>query len=248
MSISIDQLKPGDRLSGLASGLNVTISRIEKHGDDAVSVIYTDDSGVFGERMLFRDQLQDISFLEQTPNLSSEEAPNGLTLDLPSALKLKNPVQERRPQPASEKEKAMERLKSSTLFEDFGFLFTRARALWVVRDNASFLEFGLRGRSYAILSLATSGQNPTQRELADFLVLDASQIVAVIDDLEKRGCVERRRSPTDKRTNIIVATEAGRKLHEKARAAALGNEQESGPKLSSEERAQLLELMKRVAF
>lgn len=155
---------------------------------------------------------------------------------------------ERQHRLGAEKDNAVERLKQSSLFEDFGFLLTRSRALWVGRDNAAFLKFGLRGRSYSVLALAISGQNPTQRELADFLVLDASQIVAVIDGLEKQGYVERQRSPADRRTNIIVATESGRKLHDQARAAAVEIERESGLELSDQERAQLLQLLQRVAF
>ncbi len=146
------------------------------------------------------------------------------------------------------KENAKERLKSATLYEDMGFLLTRSRAVWVARDRAFFAEFGLNGRLYAVLSLAASGENPTQRELADFLRLDASQIVALIDDLEQRGYVERRSSPTDRRTNIIVATDAGRQVHVEARAAARDGEQSMGPSLNAEDRATLLALLQRVAF
>ena len=41
-----------------------------------------------------------------------------------------------------------------------------------------------------MLTLANSGLEPTQRELADFLSLDPSQIVALMDELEKRGLVD----------------------------------------------------------
>lgn len=146
------------------------------------------------------------------------------------------------------REKATERLKQATLFDDMGFLLTRARSVWVARDFAFFAELGLSGRSYAVLSLAASGQNPTQRELADFLRLDASQIVALVDDLEKRGYVERQSSPTDRRTNIIVATDEGRRLHREAREAARDGEQGAGPELTAQERATLLSLLQRVAF
>lgn len=45
MAISIDQIKPGDRLSGLIIGLNVTVSHVEWHGDNAINLIYKDDNG-----------------------------------------------------------------------------------------------------------------------------------------------------------------------------------------------------------
>jgi len=146
------------------------------------------------------------------------------------------------------RENAVQRLKQATLFEDMGFLLTRARSVWAARDFAYFAELGLSGRAYAVLSLAASGQNPTQRELADFLRLDASQIVALIDDLEKRGYVERQSSPTDRRTNIIIATDEGRRLHREARAAARDGERTAGPDLTAAERATLLGLLQRIAF
>ena len=248
MTISIDQIKPGDRLSGLIVGLYVTISHVEWHSDNAVNVIYKDDNGARGERILFREELHGISYVEQKSRFLFEGDLNGLKSEVEVIRKPMEKAQERRFQPGTVKESAVERLKHTSLYEDFGFLLTRSRALWVGRDNAAFVNFGLRGRSYSVLALAASGQNPTQRELADFLVLDASQIVAVIDGLEKQGYVERQRSPTDRRTNIIVATESGRKLHNEARAAARESERESGPELSDEERAQLLELLQRIAF
>lgn len=144
--------------------------------------------------------------------------------------------------------KAMERLKRTSLNEDLGFLLTRSRALWASRDNAAFAEFGLRGRTYSVLSLAASGENPTQRELADFLVLDASQLVAVIDELEKAGLVERQSSPTDRRTNIIVATEKGKKLHAQAREAEQQARLEQGPQLTDDELRQLRELLQKASY
>lgn len=40
---------------------------------------------------------------------------------------------------------------------------------------------------------------PTQRELTDFLSLDPSQVVSLVDDLKRRGLVERAAGKQDRR-------------------------------------------------
>lgn len=88
MGISIDQIKPGDRLSGLIIGLNATVSHVEWHGDNAVNLIYKDDNGVLGERILFRDELRGISFAEQKSGFTFDGDPNDFKLAA-EALRIK---------------------------------------------------------------------------------------------------------------------------------------------------------------
>ena len=57
-------------------------------------------------------------------------------------------------------------------------LLAKVHAAGSVLNNKALAEFGLRERSYSVLRLASSRLDPTQRELAEFLSLDPSQIVA----------------------------------------------------------------------
>jgi MarR family transcriptional regulator for hemolysin len=50
----------------------------------------------------------------------------------------------------------------------------------------------------------------TQKDLAALAGVDASTLVRLVDILAARGLVERRPHPTDRRTNLIVLTNAGR--------------------------------------
>jgi DNA-binding MarR family transcriptional regulator len=103
-------------------------------------------------------------------------------------------------------------------------------------------------RSYSVLSLACSGRNPSQRELADFLSLDPSQIVALVDELEQRGLVARETDPHDRRSKGIVATAAGRTLYAAAKKIVRAAEDRSLTDLSRIEREQLRDLLQRIAF
>ncbi|MFF3856137.1 MarR family winged helix-turn-helix transcriptional regulator [Micromonospora sp. NPDC002575] len=113
-----------------------------------------------------------------------------------------------------------DRLRDSALAGDLSFLLARANALTLAAANAALAEHGLKARSYSVLALAADDARPTQRELAEFLRLDPSQVVALIDGLERRRLVERRTDPADRRANVLVATDAGRALFARAQASA----------------------------
>ncbi|MEV5413417.1 MarR family transcriptional regulator [Thermopolyspora sp. NPDC052614] len=67
-------------------------------------------------------------------------------------------------------------------------------------------------RVKALLHLAAGAM--TMRALAADLMIDAPYTTVVVDDLERRGLVERTAHPTDRRSKIVAVTPAG------ARAAA----------------------------
>lgn len=118
-----------------------------------------------------------------------------------------------------------ERLWRTPVGDDLAFLLARANAVSVSRVNAALQAVDLRVRAYSVLAIAANNARPSQRELSEFLRLDPSQIVALIDELQSRGLVEREPDPTDRRANVVVATPAGRDLL--ARAQELAREVES---------------------
>jgi DNA-binding MarR family transcriptional regulator len=142
----------------------------------------------------------------------------------------------------------IERLESTELAAEIEFLTARARSLGSGRANQLLADLDLKVRSYSVLSLACSGENPSQRELADFLSLDPSQIVALVDQLEKRGAVVREADPRDRRSKVIAATAAGRRLYQAAAAVVRESEAHSLRRLSAAERDTLRSLLRRVAF
>lgn len=55
----------------------------------------------------------------------------------------------------------------------------------------------------------------SQQELADHLLVTKGNVVGLIDRLSARGFVERRRSATDQRVNLLEITELARRLVER---------------------------------
>jgi DNA-binding MarR family transcriptional regulator len=142
----------------------------------------------------------------------------------------------------------IERLLECRLVNEIEFLTARARALGSAKANTLLGPLDLKIRSYAVLSLACSGAAPSQRELAEFLLLDPSQIVALVDGLEQRGLVQRETDPQDRRSKVIKGTEKGQQLLARAAAATQQAEDQAMSNLTASERAQLRELLRRIAF
>lgn len=140
------------------------------------------------------------------------------------------------------------RLLDTVLGTNIEFLMARARSIGSENANKSLSQLGLRVRSYSVLSLACSAAEPSQRELADFLSLDPSQIVALVDELEKRGLVSRRTDKRDRRSKVIVATNAGRRLNAEAVLAVQTATDESLSSLTNRERETLQLLLWKVGF
>lgn len=137
---------------------------------------------------------------------------------------------------------------ASELTSEIEFLNARARSIGSAVGNRLLSDLGLRVRSYSVLALACGGLGPTQRQLAEFLRLDPSQIVALVDELEAAGLVRREPDPTDRRSKVIVATDAGEARYREAAKLTRRAEDIALAVLSPAERDQLRSLLEKVAF
>src|SRR3954449_6216177 len=133
------------------------------------------------------------------------------------------------------------------LTDDLGFLLTRASGLVVRATNAALADVGLRVRQYSVLVLADDAADGiSQRDLAELLALDPSQVVALVDELAAAGLVERRPSPTDRRAKLVAATAQGVRLRRRADQRAADGLQEQLGGLTPAEQDTLRGLLGRV--
>lgn len=65
-------------------------------------------------------------------------------------------------------------------------------------------------RGYQVLSAAVREPARNQGAIAEELGIDRTVLTYLIDDLERRELVTRRPDPADRRSRLVVATEAGR--------------------------------------
>ena len=82
--------------------------------------------------------------------------------------------------------------------------------------NAMLGELGLTARQVGILTLVSERAPMTQTELGAELQIDRTVMVDLIDGLEAKGLVERRRNPQDRRAFLIQPTPAGTEAKEAA--------------------------------
>lgn len=87
----------------------------------------------------------------------------------------------------------------------------------------------------------------SQQALGATLAILPSRLVALVDELEERGLVERRDSPDDRRVYALHVTEAGREALAAIGRVARAHDDDIGAALSDEERAQLGSLLRRIA-
>jgi len=98
-----------------------------------------------------------------------------------------------------------------------------------------------------MLSHLEVAEGQSQQALSIALGIHRTAMVALVDDLERRGLAERRRDPADRRAYTLHLTSPGRELLDKASLVAEADEDELLAALDAPERSQLISLLQRVA-
>lgn len=126
---------------------------------------------------------------------------------------------------------------------DVGYLTGRVAHALGTRELAALHPLGLSLRSYGVL--AVTAEDPrTQIALAEVTTIDRTSLVAILDDLEAAGLVQRRPAPGDRRARLIVATDAGRQLATRAGAEVRRVESEALHDLDDHDRSALLTILR----
>jgi DNA-binding MarR family transcriptional regulator len=99
---------------------------------------------------------------------------------------------------------------------------------------------------FGVLVIIEANPDLKQSELARATHLDRSTVVTVIDNLERRGLVERRAALHDRRSNAIRLTDAGTVLLRKLKRQVSQHEKRLLQNFSAAERETFLALLKKV--
>ena len=142
--------------------------------------------------------------------------------------------------PGSDLPRDAARLSQGDLAGLIGYRLRRAQQE-LFRDFAASIPDLSPGRA-GLLMLIEANPGVTQSRLAQAMALDRSTMVGVLDALESRGWLERRKG-SDRRTNGLWLTRAGRVTLARVKRRIADHEARVTARLSSGERQRLLTLL-----
>ena len=130
---------------------------------------------------------------------------------------------------------------------DIAFLVAQLGAYAAERfgERAAALDF-TRPQA-GLLRLISREPGQSQQAVARRLGTPPSRLVALVDGLEQRGLIERRRNPGDRRNYALHLTAAGEQAMAALSQASLEHEQAISAPLTEAERAQLSKLLGKLA-
>jgi DNA-binding MarR family transcriptional regulator len=112
--------------------------------------------------------------------------------------------------------------------------------------ETSLAPCGLRPRHLIALRLLSEHGPASQQGLSDVLSLDPSNVVGLLNELEERGLIVRRRDPADRRRHIVELSPQGDEELGLANARLSGVEDDLLRALTIEERESLYKMLVRV--
>lgn len=133
--------------------------------------------------------------------------------------------------------------------EHHGFAFLLVQVgMEAARQFAERLApLGLQPRHVGMLTRLAANEGRTQQAIGELIGLNPTQTVFLVDELEDRGFLERRRNPADRRSHALYLTPAGRDMLGKVRQAAQAHQAKLGASLTHSEQQQLTEMLGRIA-
>lgn len=105
---------------------------------------------------------------------------------------------------------------------------------------------GLQPPLFRVLNLVDAEEGKSQQAIAAGIEIPPSRMVAFVDELERRGLVERRPDPKDRRVRALFLTAEGRRCLARGRKIAQQHEEELTRGMKAADRERLVELLRKI--
>jgi DNA-binding MarR family transcriptional regulator len=99
---------------------------------------------------------------------------------------------------------------------------------------------------FRILNVVDAAEGRSQHSIGEAIEIPPSRMVALVDELEQRGLVERRPDPADRRVRALYLTGDGRRLLGRGRRVAREHEEELTRGMSAADRKRLTALLQEI--
>ncbi|MBB6405319.1 MarR family winged helix-turn-helix transcriptional regulator [Arthrobacter sp. AZCC_0090] len=137
-------------------------------------------------------------------------------------------------------------MSPSAADKQLGFLLARHGRIMNTRLRQALDSSGLSPRHAVLLCRLDDSGPISQQGLIEILSIDASALVAVLNDLESGGLAERHRDPADRRRHIVEITAEGKRAVASIEVAVGDVEREAFAGFSADELQQLHGLLSRI--
>jgi DNA-binding MarR family transcriptional regulator len=128
-----------------------------------------------------------------------------------------------------------------------GFLLSQVGIYASQRFGEAIGEIGIHPPLFRVLNVVDVAEGQSQQAIGAAIQAPPSRMVAIVDELEERGLIERRPHPGDRRVRALYLTAKGRKVLDKGREIAANHEQRLTQGMSKRDSEQLIGLLRKLA-
>lgn len=133
-----------------------------------------------------------------------------------------------------------------TLSSNISFALHDVARLQRKRFEQRSRSLGLTRAQWQVLAFLAANEGINQNGLAELIDIAPITLARLIDRMESRGLVERRRHPTDRRSWLLYLTPAAHPLLETMRITGRRTSEEAFASISIAEQERLLKTLSRV--
>ena len=126
------------------------------------------------------------------------------------------------------------------------FLLSQVGIHAAQRFSERMAEIDLNPPLFRILNLVDAAEGRSQQAIGEAIQVPPSRMVALVDELEQRGLVERRPDPGDRRVRALYLTPAGRETLVRGRGIAKAHERELTKGMPAGDREMLTSLLQQI--
>ncbi len=120
--------------------------------------------------------------------------------------------------------------------EDFAYLLVQLGFHLARQFGERLTPLGLEPRHAGMLTRLAAHEGLSQQALGELIGLNPTRMVFLVDELEQRGLVERRRNTADRRSYALYLTAQGRDTLRQIHAAGNRHQDQIGASLTKAER------------
>ena len=133
------------------------------------------------------------------------------------------------------------------LSDNIGYAMRRAQLAMYADLRADLDATNMTPQRYTALGLIGAHEDLSQADLGYMLGVARSGAMSIVNALEGLGCITRRRDPEDRRSYLLRLTPAGKCIADRLHARITTLDQRGADRLTVAERAQLFDLLNRLA-